>query len=196
MHIPINHRLSGFYRFLAALAGIFLIVFGIVGLIQTWGEPFFDRESTIAALGLRTNPAFSLLSIVVGAIVLVGGMIGGNLAHYLNLFGGGVFWLAGLVMLILLETPANLLSFQVTTCIVSFLIGTLLVLAGLYGKRGTSDEERAEDEFRHSGRGVAAAHIGTPGHHLSAHPGVSHEVAHGKAAHGPEPDREAAPGGQ
>ncbi|HZM74993.1 MAG TPA: DUF4383 domain-containing protein [Candidatus Limnocylindrales bacterium] len=177
MHLPINHRLSGFYRFLAALAGIFLIVFGIVGLAQTLGDPLFDRAD-VAALGLRTNLAFSLLSIVVGAIVPLGAFIGGNLAHYLNLFGGGVFWLSGLVMLVLLQTDANIFNFQVATCIVSFLIGTLLVLAGLYGKSGTAEEEQAEDAFRHSGR-AAAATLTTPAHHLSAHPDVRHsDVKH------------------
>src|ERR1041384_3367888 len=99
MHLPINHRLSGFYRFLAALAGIFLLVFGIVGVTQTLGDPLFDRAD-VTALGLRTNLAFAILSIVVGAIVLIGALIGGNIAHHLNLFGGGVFWLAGLVMLV------------------------------------------------------------------------------------------------
>jgi hypothetical protein len=172
MHLPINHRLSGFYRFLSALAGIFLLVFGIVGAAQTGGDPLFDRAD-VTALGLRTNLAFSILSIVVGLIVLLGAFIGGNLAHYLNLAAGGVFWLSGLVMLVLLQTEANIFNFQVATCIVSFLIGTLLVLAGLYGKRGTAEEERAEDDFRHSGRGVAGE-IATPTHHLSAHPGVKH----------------------
>lgn len=174
MHLPINHRLSGFYRFLAALAGIFLLVFGIVGVAQTSGDPLFDRAD-VSALGLRTNLAFSVLSIVVGAIVLLGALIGRNLAHYLNLFAGAVFWLAGLAMLLLLQTKANFLNFEVATCVVSFLIGTLLVLAGLYGKRGTRDEAAAEDDFRHSGRGVAASHTKTPSHHLSAHPGVVHE---------------------
>lgn len=174
MHLPINHRLSGFYRFLAALAGIFLIVFGIVGLAQTWGDPLFDRAD-VSALGLRTNLAFSILSIVVGAVVLAGAILGGNLAHYLNLFGGGVFWLSGLVMLVLLQTDANIFNFQVATCVVSFLIGTLLVLAGLYGKRGTAEEEQAEDAFRHSSRGAAGT-FATPTHHLSAHPGVIHEA--------------------
>jgi uncharacterized protein DUF4383 len=181
MHLPINHRLSGFYRFLAALAGIFLLVFGIVGTAQTWGDPLFDRGNA-TALGLGTNLAFSLLSIVVGVIVLLGAVIGGNVAHYLNLFGGGVFWLSGLVMLVLLQTEANIFNFRVATCVVSFLIGTLLVLAGLYGKRGTAEEQLAEDEFRHSGRGPAAAHADTPGHHLSAHPDVKHpQHGHGKA---------------
>ena len=173
MHLPINHRLSGFYRFLAALAGIFLLVFGIVGAVQTGGDPLFDRGD-VSALGLRTNLAFSLLSIVVGAIVLLGALMGGNVAHYLNLFGGCVFWLAGLVMLVLLQSEANILNFEVATCIVSFLIGTLLFLAGLYGKSGTDEEERAENQFRHSGRGKASADVTTPAHHISAHPGVIH----------------------
>lgn len=173
MHLPINHRLARFYRFLTVLAAIFLIVFGIVGLTQTWGEPLFGRTD-VMALGLRTNPAFSLLSIAVGVIVLLGAIIGRNVAHYLNLFGGCVFWVAGLVMLVLLNTKANFLNFEVATCVVSFLIGTLLVLASLYGKSGTAEEEQAEYGFRHSGRGAAAAAVTTPAHHLSAHPDVKH----------------------
>lgn len=174
MHLPINHRLSGFYRFLSALAGVFLLVFGIVGVASTWGDPLFEQDSDVTALGLSTNLAFSLLSIVVGAVVILGALIGGNLAHYLFLFGGGVFWLAGLVMLLLLKTDANFLNFTVATCIVSFLIGTLLVLAGLYGKSGSAEAAKAEDEFRHSGRGPAAAKVTTPEDTIHAHPGVVH----------------------
>lgn len=172
MHLPINHRLAGFYRFLTALAAIFLLTFGIIGAAQTWGDTFFDRGD-VTALGLRTNLAFSTLSVVVGAIVLLGALVGGNTAYHLNLFGGSVFWLAGLVMLAVLHTEANLLNFRVSTCIVSFLIGTALFLAGLYGRRGTAEEERAEDEFRHSGRG-RVAEVTTLDEKLSAHPGVKH----------------------
>ena len=173
MHLPINHRFAGFYRFLAALVGIYVLVFGIVGAAATWGDPMFGQGDT-AALGLRTNPAFALLSIVVGAAVLIGSLVGGNVAHLLNMYSGAVFWLAGLAGLLLLETDSNVLNFRITTCIVSFLIGTVLVLAGLYGKRGSAEAEAAEDAFRHSGRGPIAEKIPTPHEHLSAHPGVAH----------------------
>lgn len=173
MHLPINHRLAGLYRFLAALVGIYLLIFGIVGVVATRGQELFARGD-MTALGLRINLGFAILSIVVGAIVLLGAFIGGNLAHYLYVFGGGVFWAAGLLMLLLLQTEANILNFQVSTCVVSFLIGTVLVLAGLYGKRGSREAELAEDAFRHSGRGPVAEHIITPGHHIAAHPGVEH----------------------
>ncbi|WP_117210808.1 DUF4383 domain-containing protein [Allorhizocola rhizosphaerae] len=174
MHLPINHRLAGFYRFLAGLVGFYILIFGIVGAVLTWGDPLFDEDGA-TALGLLTNLAFALLSIVVGAIVVLGALRGGNAAHYLNMYGGGVFWLAGLAMLVLLQTDANLLNFQVSTCIVSFLIGTVLVLAGLYGRRGTKEEEEAEDVFRHSGRGPIAGKVTTKHDVIHAHPGVEHK---------------------
>lgn len=158
MHLPVNHRLAGFYRVLATLVGLYVLAFGIVGAARTWGGPFFGRGEMMA-LGLRTNLGFALLSIVVGAVVVLGCLIGGNVTHYVNLFGGGVFWLAGLAMLTVLETQLNVLNFQVATCVVSFLIGTVLVLSGLYGKRGTAQFAAAEDTFRHTGRGAAAASV-------------------------------------
>lgn len=173
-HLPINHRLGGIYRALAGLAGLFLLLFGIIGASKTWGDKLFDRGTT-EALGLRTNLAFSLLSIVVGAIVLVGSILGRNLDHYINFAGGAIFWLAGLVMLLLLQTKANILNFTVATSVVSFLVGTVLILAGMYGKRGTQEEAAAEEMFRHTGRG-AATKVATPDHALSAHPGVKHRA--------------------
>jgi hypothetical protein len=172
-HLPINHRLGGFYRFLACLAGLYVLVFGIVGAVRTSGEKFFSRTDT-TALGLRTNLAFSLLSIVVGAIVVIGAFIGRNVDHFVNYFGGMVFWVSGLFNLAFMHTKANLLNFNVSTCVVSFILGTTLMLSGLYGKRGTADQAAEEDAFRHSGRGAVKA-LSTPAHHMSAHPGVAHE---------------------
>lgn len=149
-HLPINHPLLPFYRLLAGAAGLYVLVFGIVGLVRTWGEPLFGRGDTWA-LGLRTNLAFSLLSVVVGAIVLVGAMVGGNIARYVNLAGGVVFLVAGMLMMAVLQTDANVLNFTIATCVVSFIIGLVLGTTGLYGKVGSSEERFAEEAFRHGG---------------------------------------------
>jgi hypothetical protein len=147
-HIPINHPLRPLYRTLAALAGLYVLVFGIVGLNRSWGGGFFGHADTYA-LGLRTNVAFSLLSIVVGFVVFAGALYGRNVDHYINLVGGFVFLLAGLAMLALLRTNANFLNFTVGTCVVSFVIGTAMLVAGLYGRVGPADEAQAEEQFRH-----------------------------------------------
>ena len=48
------------------LTGVYVLVFGVVGAVRTTGSPLFDR-SDIVVLGLRTNLAFALLSVVVRA---------------------------------------------------------------------------------------------------------------------------------
>jgi hypothetical protein len=150
VHIPVNHPLRTFYRTFAGLAGLYVLAFGIVGLVQTWGMELFGRGSDWV-LGLRTNLAFSILSIVVGAVVVVGAVIGGNIDRFVNLAGGIVFLVAGILMLALLQTELNFLNFTVATCVASFLIGIALGLAGLYGKVGPRTERGAEESFRHGG---------------------------------------------
>jgi hypothetical protein len=150
-HLPVNHPLRRFYRTLAALAGLYVLAFGILGLVETWGTSLFGREDTVV-LGLRTNLAFSLLSVLVGAVVFIGALVGRNNDRYVNMAGGVIFLLAGIFMMTLLQTDANLLNFGMSTCVVSFIIGAVLGVAGLYGKVGSPEERVAEESFRHGGR--------------------------------------------
>lgn len=146
-HIPVNHQLRPLYRTLAGLVGTYILLFGIVGTAMTWGEPLFDRANTWS-LGLRTNLAFALLSIVAGVVILLAAFVGGNLDHFVNLVGGVVFLVSGIVMMLLLQTDGNFLNFSMTTCIVSFIIGLLLLTAGLYSKVGADGDAKTEEAFR------------------------------------------------
>jgi hypothetical protein len=143
-HLPINHRLRGLYRALAALAALYVLIFGVVGAVRTGGMAAFATHGE-RVLGLTTNPAFSVLSIVVGGGILVGLLIGRNVDVALNLVLGGVFLLAGLFMLALLRTDLNLLAFSMTDCVVSFVIGLLVLTAGLYGLIGSGRPAPAEE---------------------------------------------------
>lgn len=146
-HIPVNHPARPLYRVLAGLTSAYILVFGVAGLIETWGEAFFSRGDHIV-VGLRTNPAFSLLSIGAALMLLFAAFYGRNLDHYLYLFGSGVFYLSGFVMMAVLRTDLNLLNFAMRNCIASYLIGTVFLLAGLYGKTGSKEFEAAENRFR------------------------------------------------
>lgn len=154
-HIPVNHHLRTFYRVLAGLAALYVLVFGIAGLVETSGTPLFGREDT-EALGLQTNLAFSLLSIVAGAIVLAGALIGRNVDRMTNLIAGVVFLVAGIAMMALLQTDANFLNFTIATCIVSFVLGSVFGVAGLYGKVGPVEEQEGEEAYRHGQGGLSA----------------------------------------
>jgi hypothetical protein len=168
VHLPINHPFQPLYRLLAGLVGAYVLAFGIVGVMRTGGRPLFAQGGLPYVLGLHANRAFAILSIVVGVVLVVGALIGGNLHQQMSLVASGIFLVAGLVMLILERTDFNFLGFTPATSIVSFLIGVVLLLAGLYGKVGTLLDVRREEDFRH-GRGP------DPDMHRLATPNPKHD---------------------
>jgi Domain of unknown function (DUF4383) len=132
-HIPVNHHLRPLYRTLAGFAAVYLLAFGVVGVAQTAGGGLFARTD-VSALGLRTNLAFSVASVIAGGVILVAVFVGRNVDATLNLWGGIGFMAVGLAGLALLRTDLNVLNFSLATVIVSFVIGVLLFSAGLYGR--------------------------------------------------------------
>jgi hypothetical protein len=151
-HIPVNHPLRRLYKTLTAFAGLFILIFGIIGLIKTHGAPLFSQENLPRVFGLRTNLAFAILSIAGGIVMLAAVVVGRNLDHYMEIAAGGVFILVGLVELTLLQTNANFLGFSMVNCVVSFILGMVVFAAGLYGKTGTDKDVAAEEAFRHHQR--------------------------------------------
>lgn len=131
-HLPVDHPLRGLYRGLALLTGVLLVAFGVAGYVQTSDLPFFQQEGE-RVLGLTTNPAFSILSIVAGLIVLVASVIGRNVDVAVYHAIGWLFIVAGLVMLCVIRTNANVLASSITNANVSFAVGLMLVAAAFYG---------------------------------------------------------------
>lgn len=146
-HIPVNHPLRPLYRTIAGLIGLYVMVFGIFGLMETWGEPLFARQHTWV-LGLRTNLAFSIMSVVFGAIIVIGALHRGNLGHYMSLTIGVIFMVAGLGMMAFMQTDLNILNFSMSTAIVSLIFGLIFLATGLYDKVGPPEAAHAEDRYR------------------------------------------------
>jgi hypothetical protein len=132
-HLPVDHRLNQVYRIGAGLIGGFLVAFGILGLLNHIG--FFDTGGNTVA-GLNSNGALSVLSICIGAVLLVGMVIGGNLASTLNMVLGVLFLLNGFLFLGLLDTDSNFLAFKIQNVFFSFIVGLLLMTFGMYGRVG------------------------------------------------------------
>ncbi|GAA1139405.1 DUF4383 domain-containing protein [Streptomyces javensis] len=163
-HLPVDHRLSKVYRVGAGLMGLVLVAFGILGLIHRVG--FFDTGSNTVA-ELNTNGTLSVLSIVIGLLLFIGMLIGGNFASSLNMVLGLLFLLSGFVNLALLETPYNFLAFRMQNVLFSFVVGLLLMWFGMYGRVSgglphdnpywvTRHPEQAEREAAHARELIAA----------------------------------------
>ncbi|NLU69282.1 DUF4383 domain-containing protein [Streptomyces sp. HNM0574] len=134
-HLPVDHRLSKVYRVGAGLMGLVLLAFGVLGLVDRIG--FFDTQGDTVA-GLNTNGALSVLSIVVGALLFLGMLRGGNFASSLNIVLAIGFLLSGFVNLALLETGLNFLAFRIQNVLFSFVVGVLLLIFGMYGRVGSA----------------------------------------------------------
>jgi hypothetical protein len=147
-HFPVNHPARPLYRLLSGLVGLYILVFGILGMVTSWGEPLFARDGAWI-LGLRTNLAFALVSVLFGTFLLIGASRRrGNLGHYMNLTAGVVFLVTALAMMTVLQTPANFLNFSMSTVIVSMIFGLVLLATGLYDKVGPAAHADEEERFR------------------------------------------------
>lgn len=135
-HYPLNHHLRHTYRFVAFLAGAYLLATGIVGLAGTWGDPFFGRDGHAWSLGLRVNPAGSWLLALIGLLIVAATLLGGNVHHAVTLVVGWA--MCGLAVLIMatMQTDANVVHASMINVIVLLVLGLITLTAGLYGKVG------------------------------------------------------------
>ncbi|MFI5889438.1 DUF4383 domain-containing protein [Actinoplanes sp. NPDC051513] len=150
-HYPLNHHLRQTYRFLAGLSGLFLTLFGVIGIGKTWGDPFFHRGADWV-LGLRTNPAASWLYTIAGVLLLAAVLIGGNLYHRVALVLGWGLCGLGVAIMAFLRTDANILNASMINVIVTIALGLVTLTAGLYGKVGSASAARAEVAAAHNSR--------------------------------------------
>jgi hypothetical protein len=158
-HLPINHHLRTLYRVIAALCGLYILTFGILAITRTNDFAFFAQDGLPSALGLRANRAFAVLSVIAGVILVGGAVIGRNVDRWINMVGAVAFLVAGMAMMILMQTGLNFLGFTMATCIVSFIIGLLLLAAGLYVQVGSKGQEVREEQFRHGEAPDAEEHL-------------------------------------
>jgi hypothetical protein len=128
---PLGSRLDLVHRIGAAVLGVGLGVFGILG--------FVDRLEFLAVhgkvvLGLASNGLLSAISLVVGAILIGAALRGGRISSTITVVVGLLFLLSGLVNLAVLDTKFNLLAFRLSNVVFSFIAGMLLLFLGAYGR--------------------------------------------------------------
>jgi Domain of unknown function (DUF4383) len=134
LHFPSNHPLRPLYRGLAFIAGLYVLIFGVLGYFETLDAPLF-QVGPDRVLGLRTNPAFAYASIVTGLLVVLATLLGRNIDRFIYLWAGFGFLFVGTLMMLLMgEQETNYLNFTITTCVVSYVIGAVLATAGMYVK--------------------------------------------------------------
>lgn len=131
-HNPINHPARPIWRVIGGLIGLYFVVFGLLGF-------FVDGK----VFGQGTNAANSVVSVVIGLVVLVVTALGRNLDTTVYKLTGYAVMALAVLLLALLRTDGNVLDHTVSTTIVWMVLGITLLVAGMYIKVG-SDEEHEE----------------------------------------------------
>jgi hypothetical protein len=127
----IDTRVFAVQRLGAVGVGLFLLVFGVlgiaggVGFLSTHGERY---------LGLSSNGLLSTLSLAVAAVLLAAAGRGPRPASSTMIVLGTLFLLSALVNLALLRTAFNLLAFRMSNVLFSVGVGLLLLVLGAYGR--------------------------------------------------------------
>lgn len=129
--LPTDHRLAAVYRIGAGLCGAILVVFGALGFANQLS--FFNTSGSQIA-GLSSNGLLSLISLLVGALLIAGAAVGGNVASTVNMTIGSLFLLSGFIHLFILDRAANILDFSMSNVIFSFVMGLLILTFGMYGR--------------------------------------------------------------
>lgn len=132
-HNPVNHPLRPLYRALAGLAGVYLVIFAVVGFAATGGDGLFG-DGTHRILGQGGNLAWSIASLVLGAVILLAAVLGRNIDVAVDTYLGWALLIIGTFELAISRTDITLFNFTVATVVVSYVIGLLLIIAGLYCK--------------------------------------------------------------
>ncbi|MEO7195005.1 MAG: DUF4383 domain-containing protein [Pseudonocardiaceae bacterium] len=131
MRSPVGSPLDLVHRIGAAVLGAGLCVFGVLG--------FVDRLKFLAlhgrvVLGLSSNGLLSMISLIVGVILIGAALRGGRISSTITVSVGLLFLLSGLLNLTVLDTKFNLLAFRLSNVIFSFIAGMLLLFLGSYGR--------------------------------------------------------------
>jgi Domain of unknown function (DUF4383) len=146
-HNPVNHPLRPIYRALGFLAGAYLVVFGIVGLIQTSGHDFTGHIG-VRVLGQESNLLWSITTLILGAIVLIATVIGRNVDTETDKFLGWALLVLGSYGLATSRTDANFFGFSIATVVVTFLVGLVLIMTSLYSKVAPAAQVGAPRQVR------------------------------------------------
>lgn len=146
-HNPVNHPARPIYRAIGGLVGLYFAVFGVLGIVASAGNDVLAQDDT-KVFGQGTNLAWSLLAVLLGLAVLAGTVLGRNLDVAINKALAYALLVIGLAELAFLQTDANLFNWSILTVIVVLVLALVLLMAAMYGKVGTDEENEAWQKAR------------------------------------------------
>lgn len=127
----VDTRVLTVHRVGAVAVAAVIAVFGILGFAG--GLAFFSTEGE-PILGMSSNGLLSTVSVVTAVVLIAAAFQGARIASTVMVVVGALFIVSGLLSLAVLRTELNVLAFEFSNVVFSFVAGLTLLLLGAYGR--------------------------------------------------------------
>jgi hypothetical protein len=125
-------------RLVAVIFGAVYIVVGALGFAVTGGVSFLATQGGLLLGIFMVNPLHNVAHLLIGAVLLIAGLVSARAAKTTNVTIGAVYLLLGIVGFFLVGTAANILALNTFDHFLHLVSALLLLGVGLGAERGRS----------------------------------------------------------
>jgi hypothetical protein len=126
-----THPIHTVHRVGIAGLGLFLLSFGVLGLVR--GLPFHSTQGELV-MGLQSNGLLAVVSVAASVVLLGAALRSPHTASTVGIVTGALFLISGIGNLFVLGTAMNMLAFGLSNVVFSLVVGMGLLFTGAYGR--------------------------------------------------------------
>ena len=123
-------------RIVATVFGAVYVLVGLLGFAVTGGIGFIATEGGLLLGVFQVNPLHNVAHILIGAALLIAGIVSAAAAKTVNIVVGGAYLLLGIVGFFLAGTAANVLALNTADHFLHLVSALVLLGVGLATERG------------------------------------------------------------
>ncbi len=127
-------------RLVATIFGAVYILVGLLGFAVTGGVGFIATEGGLLLGIFEVNPLHNIAHLLIGAALLIAGIVSARAAKIVNIVVGATYLLLGIVGFFLVGTALNILALNTFDHFLHLASAIVLLGVGLAAERGIRSE--------------------------------------------------------
>jgi hypothetical protein len=127
-------------RLVATIFGAVYILVGLLGFAVTGGVGFIATEGGLLLGIFEVNPLHNIAHLLIGAALLIAGLVSARAAKIVNIVVGATYLLLGIVGFFLVGTALNILALNTFDHFLHLASAIVLLGVGLAAERGVRSE--------------------------------------------------------
>ena len=127
-------------RLVATIFGAVYILVGLLGFAVTGGVGFIATEGGLLLGIFEVNPLHNIAHLLIGAALLIAGLVSARAAKIVNIVVGATYLLLGIVGFFLVGTALNILALNTFDHFLHLASAIVLLGVGLAAERGIRSE--------------------------------------------------------